>query len=65
MDIHDDEDTGLPWTAIVILGGLAILGAITLVQWVIGAVLGLIKLLILAVVVIAVGSLILGFLARR
>ena len=64
METHDDQDTGLPWLAIIIVGALAVLGAITLVQWVIGAVLGVIKLLIFAVVVIAVGTAILGLVRR-
>lgn len=42
------------------LGALAIFGAVTMVQWVIGAVLGIIKFALVVVVVVAVGAWVVG-----
>ena len=51
--------------AIVVLGALAILGAISLVQWALAAVLGLIRFAILIVIVVAVGAWVISAKARR
>ncbi len=56
---------GLSFPAVVVLGSLAILGAITLVQWALSAVLGLIRIAILIVVVVAVAAWIVSVKSRR
>ena len=57
--------SGLSFPAIIVLGALAILGAITLVQWALSAVLGLIRVAILIVVVVAVGAWVVSAKASR
>ncbi len=55
----------MSFPASVVLGALAILGAITLVQWALSAVLGLIRVAILIVVVVAVGAWVVSAKANR
>ena len=51
--------------AVIVLGALAILGAITLIQWALAAVLGLIRIAILIVIVVAVGAWVVSAKANR
>lgn len=55
----------MPFPAVIVLGALAILGAITLVQWALSALLGLIRFAILIVVVVAVGAWVVSAKANR
>lgn len=55
----------MPFPAVIVLGALAILGAITLVQWALAAVLGLIRIAILIVIVVAVGAWVVSAKANR
>lgn len=55
----------VPFPAVIVLGALAILGAITLVQWALAAVLGLIRIAILIVIVVAVGAWVVSAKANR
>ena len=55
----------VPFPAVIVLGALAILGAITLVQWALAAFLGLIRVAILIVIVIAVGAWVVSAKANR
>ena len=48
-----DDDSRLPLSATVVIGGLAILGAISLVGWAVAFLAGLLRLAIIVVVVIA------------
>ena len=56
---------GLPLPAMIVLGALALLGGITLIQWAFSAVLGLIRIAILIVVVVGVGAWIVSTKANR
>ena len=56
---------GMPFPAVILMGALAILGAITLVQWALAAFLGLIRIAILIVVVVAVGAWVVSAKASR
>lgn len=60
-----DDDHGLPLAATVAIGGLAVFGAIALVQWLLGALLGIVRFGIAVVVVVAVLSWLLGRRADR
>jgi hypothetical protein len=60
-----DDDRGPSLAATVAIGGLAVFGAIALVQWLLGAVLGLVRFAIVVVVVVAVLSWLLGRRADR
>ncbi len=51
---------GLSVSARLVIGAVAIFGAITLVQWVVGALIGVIKFALVVVVVIGVGGWIIG-----
>lgn len=51
--VRRDDDTKLPLAATVAIGGLALFGAITLVGWVISAVVGVAKTLIAIAVIVA------------
>ena len=51
---------GLSVPARLVIGAVAIFGAITLVQWVVGALIGVIKFALVVVVVIGVGGWIIG-----
>lgn len=64
---HSDRPArgGLSFPAVIVIGALAILGAITLVQWALSAVLGLIRVVILIVVVVAVGAWVVSAKANR
>ena len=55
----------LPWPAVVVVAAVALLGAITLVQWVVAAFAGLIKVILLVVVVAALATWIVAAKARR
>ena len=57
--------SGLPFPAVIVLGALALLGGITLIQWALSTVLGLIRVAILIVVVIGVGAWIVSTKANR
>ena len=59
--VRTDDDSGLPLSATIAIGGLAIFGAVTLVGWLLGALLGIVKFVLAAVVIVAV----LGWLAGR
>lgn len=60
-----EERPRLPLAAILVIGALALFGAITLVQWVLGAVFGLVKLLIVVAIVVAVLYAVMGARANR
>ena len=47
---------GLSLPARVVVGALAVFGAIMLLQWVIAALLGVVKIALLIVVIVAVGA---------
>jgi Flp pilus assembly protein TadB len=51
---------GISMPARLAIGALAIFGVITMVQWVIGALLGVIKFGLVVVVVVAVGAWVVG-----
>ncbi len=51
--VRPDDDDRLPLSATVVIGGLAILGAITLIGWAVAFVAGLLKVAIIVVVIIA------------
>jgi hypothetical protein len=59
--VRTDDDSRLPLSATIAIGGLALFGAITLVGWVFSAVMGLAKAIIAVVVVVAV----IGWIAGR
>lgn len=59
--VRTDDDSRLPLSATIAIGGLALLGAITLVTWLLGALLGIVRFVIVAVVIVAL----LGWLAGR
>lgn len=59
--VRTDEDSRLPISATIAIGGLALFGAITLVGWLVGALVGLAKFVIAAVVIVAL----VGWLAGR
>jgi uncharacterized membrane-anchored protein len=54
-----DERSGSPWL-MVIVGGLALFGALSLVHWVLGFVFGLVKLVIVVAIVAAAVLLVRG-----
>lgn len=56
---HDDDR--LPLSATIAIGGLALFGAVTLVGWLLSAIMGLAKTIIAVVVIIAV----IGWIAGR
>lgn len=58
--VRANDDTRLPATTTIIVGGLALFGAITLVGWIFSAVVGIVKLIIAVVVVVAILSWIAG-----
>jgi uncharacterized membrane protein len=47
------DDKPMSMAGMVVVGALAVLGAITLLGWVVGALFGFVKFVILAVVVVA------------
>lgn len=55
----------LPFPAIVVIGGLAVFGAITAVQWVLTSLLGIVKLVLVIVVVIAAAGWVISSKANR
>ena len=59
--VRTDGDSRLPLSATIAIGGLALLGAITLVTWLLGALIGIVRFVIVAVVIVAL----LGWLAGR
>jgi hypothetical protein len=63
--VRTDDDDRLPLSATIAIGGLAILGAITVFGWLFSALLGLIRFAIIVVVIIAVISWIAGRSADR
>lgn len=65
MDLERSTSTaprraGLSLPARVAIGAVAVFGAITIVQWVIGALLGIVKFVLVVVVVIAVAVWVVG-----
>lgn len=54
--VEDLERPKMPPLFIVIVGALALFGLVAMVQWAIGAVLGLVRLALLVIVVVAVVS---------
>jgi len=55
----------LPFPAIVVIGGLTVFGAITAVQWVLTSLLGIVKLALVIVVVIAAAGWVISAKANR
>jgi hypothetical protein len=51
--VRTNDDTRMPLSATIVVGGLALFGAITLVTWVVAAVAGLAKFVIAVVVLMA------------
>ena len=60
--VRSDEDRGLPTSATIVVGGLALFGAVTLVSWLAGAVFAIMRVVI-AVAVIA--ALVIWLVGRR
>ena len=58
--VRSTDDKPMPLAATVAIGALAVLGAVTLIGWVFGALFGIIKLVILVVVVVAAVGWLLG-----
>lgn len=58
--VRTSDDRPMPLAASIAIGGLALLGAITLVGWVIGALMGFVKAVIIIVVALALISWIAG-----
>lgn len=58
--MRTSEDRPLPLAASIAIGGLAVLGALTLVGWLIGAFMGIVKAILVVVVVVAILSWIAG-----
>ena len=54
--VRTDDDSRLPLSATIAIGGLALLGAITLVTWLFGALIGILRFVIIAVVILALFS---------
>lgn len=68
MEIERQEktpDRSVSMPARVVVGALAIFGAITLVQWVIGALIGVVKFALVIVVVVAVAVWVVGAKSSR
>lgn len=58
--VRTDEDSGLPLSATIAIGGLALLGAITVVSWLFGAIVTIIQIVIVIAVVIGVAGWLMG-----
>ncbi|MFP4512991.1 MAG: hypothetical protein ACLFRV_08615 [Acidimicrobiales bacterium] len=54
--VRTDDDSRLPLSATIAIGGLAVFGAITLVSWVLGALIGVVKFVLAGVVIVALLS---------
>ncbi|MDZ7679379.1 MAG: hypothetical protein U5K29_12610 [Acidimicrobiales bacterium] len=54
--VRTDDDSRLPLSATIAIGGLAVFGAITLVSWVFGALIGIVKFVLAGVVIVALLS---------
>ncbi|HSL59206.1 MAG TPA: hypothetical protein VK866_15275 [Acidimicrobiales bacterium] len=54
LPARPDDDSRLPVAGTVAIGGLAIFGALALVQWLLGALLGLVRFGIAVVIIVAV-----------
>lgn len=46
----------MPFPAVVVIAALAVFGAVTLVQWVVGSLAGILKFGLFVVIIVAVGS---------
>ena len=57
--------TRLPWPAVAVVGALAVIGVVTLVQWVIAIFAWLITLLMMVVVMVGLGYWLVAELRRR
>lgn len=57
IEKHDRRPArgGLPFPAIVLIGALAVFGAITAVQFMLSAVVGVVKFALVVVVIVAIG----------
>ena len=55
----------IPLLAVLLIGALALFGALTLVRWVIGAIFGLLTLVIVVAIVVAVMYAVVGARANR
>lgn len=58
--MRSDEDRGLPMSATIAIGGLALFGAITLASWLIGAVFAIMRVVIAVAVVVALVAWLVG-----
>jgi hypothetical protein len=67
IEKHDrrPERQGLPLPAVIVIGALAIFGAITAVQWALGAVVGVVKFGLVILIVFSVGAWIVSAKGRR
>ena len=59
------EAGGLPFPAVVVIAALAIFGGITLVQWLVGSLAGILKFGLFVVIVVAIGGWVLSIKGRR
>ncbi|MGY6502545.1 MAG: hypothetical protein ACXIVQ_16800 [Acidimicrobiales bacterium] len=50
--VRSEEDRGLPMSATIVVGGLALFGAITLASWLIGAVFAIMRVVIAVAVIV-------------
>lgn len=50
------EADRMPFPAVVVIAALAVFGAVVLIQWVVGALAGILKFGLFLVIILAVGS---------
>ena len=67
MERHDRRPSrsSLPYPAVLVIGALAIFGAITAVQFALGWLVGIVKFLLVVVVVIGIGAWVVSAKGRR
>ncbi len=51
--------------AVIVIGGLAVFGAVTLVQWLLASILGLVKLIVAVVVLLGIAGWVVSTKANR
>ncbi len=51
--------------AVIVIGGLAVFGAVTLVQWLLASILGLVKLIVAVVVLLGIAGWVVSAKANR
>jgi len=51
--------------AVIVIGGLAVFGAVTLVQWVLASIIGLVKLIVAVVVLLGIAGWVVSAKANR